>query len=129
VYITRVCMYVEACVSDLSRPSHISRSVAFAPSYFPSRTVNDLADRCSRCSKVVHYTRALAILSVLATDCFKRGPGNVKNAIPRDRANVYYHPQAQKEAKRRNLLCAIFINVIRLDGRITLRSIEIISLR
>ncbi|KAL0117319.1 hypothetical protein PUN28_010281 [Cardiocondyla obscurior] len=55
---TRVCLCAEACVSDLSRPSHISRSVAFAPSHFPSRAVNDLVGRCSRCSKVVRYMRA-----------------------------------------------------------------------
>lgn len=63
----RASACMEACVSDLSRPSHISRSVAFAPSHFRSRPVNDPVGRgrCSRCSKVVHQdarTLAFAVL-------------------------------------------------------------------
>lgn len=73
MHVKRVCLYVEACVSDLSRPSHISRSVAFVPSHFPSRTVNDLVGRCSRCSKVAHTTRARSrFYRVFATDRFKK---------------------------------------------------------
>lgn len=69
----RASACMEACVSDLSRPSHISRSVAFAPSHFPSRPVNDPVDRCSRCSKVIyqHAQRDARALADLFRSCYR----------------------------------------------------------
>jgi len=93
VYVRHASVRMEACVSALSRPSHISCSVAFAPSHFPSRSVNDPVGGCGRCSKVAHarnrdsiplhsrcgslrrdHTRARAGLIILSRIVLSRSP-------------------------------------------------------